>query len=57
MSPEEAPRLNPTIPATQASIESDLNIYGCAFVVTIDGEDWMVHPNMIRLYTENEDNE
>lgn len=57
MSPDEPPRLNPTIPATQASIESDLEIYGCAFVVSIDGEDWMVHPNMIRIYTENEEDE
>lgn len=57
MSPDDelAPRLNPTRRATQAAIESDLMIYGVAFVVNIDGEDWMIHPNMVSVYTDNEE--
>lgn len=57
MDDQEAPRLNPTRPATEDSIREDLSIYGVAFVLNIDGTDWMIHPTQVSVYVEPEDDE
>lgn len=53
---EQAPRLNPARRASEDAIKEDLMLYGCAFVMNIDGEDWMLHPTQVSIYVdENEE--
>lgn len=57
MSPDESPRLNPSRRASEDAIREDLLIYGVAFVINIDGEDWLVNPTQVSVYSEIEDDE
>jgi hypothetical protein len=54
---DEAPRLNPSRRATEEAKLQDLMIYGVAFVVNIDGEEWLINPTQVSVYTEPEDEE
>lgn len=54
---EEAPRLNPSRRATDKAKLEDLAIYGVVFVVNIDGEEWLINPTQVSVYTEPEDDD